>query len=555
VWARDASDPENEAFLSDVFTFDEPISVGRVQPDRGAIAGGTLVTVLGSGFGESTLVRFGSNVAKDIKVLDAHTLTCRIPKGNIGTVDVKVSRLGSEDTLEGGFSYYDPRSISGGLSGGPLTGTLNVTVLDASSGFCGLPMPLATAMLGTDPFTPFQGFTDNRGQITFSDPSLVKPQTVTVFKQGYESATVTSVNAENLTLCIARTSGDGNPTPQPGLPPSVISGRVTGFKAPRPLGPNESLEARVFIAQRSLFAGTPFLEHPPNRTGQTWQVFKEDGEYLLFTSAGLRATYAVLGVWNGQARSFEPYLMGVRRGITVSPDQPATNQDIVLDMHLDMTVPVRIDSPISFGGLPARNELYAWLNLGAEGFIPNPHNWATGSTLFSSVSSDTASLQFPNFPQFEGSNFIFMNLSAHPEGVPFSVFFRRQPGDLTQGATIGPILPTPTIVSPVGMFDGTVQWTVDPVPTPDIHHVLIYKPTLFGAVTLWSMVLPGSETQVTLPPPAVQKLRDEEAGNLLFVQIISSRSPKFAYNQWTYDTLSSEAWSSYTVAVSKDFLP
>jgi hypothetical protein len=135
------------------------------------------------------------------------------------------------------------------------------------------------------------------------------------------------------------------------------------------------------------------------------------------------------------------------------------------------------------------------------------------------------------------------------------VFFRRQPGDLTQGATIGPILPTPTIVSPVGMFDGTVQWTVDPVPTPDIHHVLIYKPTLFGAVTLWSMVLPGSETQVTLPPPAVQKLRDEEAGNLLFVQIISSRSPKFAYNQWTYDTLSSVSWSSYTVAVSKDFLP
>lgn len=558
LWVREAADPENEFVLEDVFTFDESLSVGRVQPDRGAIAGGTLVQVLGSGFGEGTLVRFGNHVAKDIKVIDSHTLTCRTPKAaGVGSVDIKVERLGQSDLLAGGFSYFDPRSISGGLSGGPLTGTLNITVLESTPGAYGLPVPLATVMLGADPYTPFQGQTDQRGQLTFSDASLVKAQTVTAFKEGFETTTVTSVNAENLTVFIARTGGDGSPgPPPPGPPPSLISGRVTGFKAPRPLGPNESLEARVFVTQGSLFAGAPF-RGPPNRQGQKWQVTQDGGEYLLATRAGVRATYAVLGVVNSQAKSFEPYLMGVRRGIATSPDSPATNQDIILDMHLDLTVPVTIDQPINIGGAPAPNQVYGWLDLGAEGFIPNPHNWGSGTGGASSITSGSATLTFPNFPQLDGANFIFMNLAVGPQGIPYSVYFRRQPGDLSKGLTIGPMLPTPAISSPDGIspFNGTIGWNVEPGPAPDIHNVLILKPTLFGNVTLWSVVLPGTENQVTLPPAALDKLRAEEPETTLFIQILSSRSPKFSYNQWTYDTLSGVSWSSFTVSVSSGFTP
>lgn len=559
VWVREAADPENEAILENSFTFDEALSMGRVQPDRGAIAGGTLVSVLGSGFGEGTIVRFGKHVAKDIKVVDVHTLTVRTPKAEgVETVEVKVERAGQSDTLQGGFSYYDPRSLSGGLSGGPLTGTLNITVLDSSPGSYGLPVQLATVLLGTDQFTPYQGLTDHRGQITFSDAALVKAQTVTAIKDGYESATVTNVNAENLTVFMARTGGDGSPAPPPpGAPPSIISGHVTGFKAPRPLGPNESLEARVFIAQGSLFAGAPY-QNPPNRQGQKWQVTKEGGEYLLATRAGLRAVYAIFGVANSQAMSFEPYLMGVKRGITVTADQPATNEDIILDMHLDVTVPVTIDGPLSIDGMPALNELYAWMDLGAEGFIPNPNNWQAGTGSGSSISSTQPMLNFPHFPQLDGSNFIFMNASYSPmSGLPQSVYFRRQPGDMTKGVTVGPMLPTNELLTPSSAqpFAGTIAWVTDPGPSADIHQVKVLKPTLFGMVTLWSIVLPGTESQVTLPPAAVAKLQQEEAGTTLYVQILSSRSPKFAYNQWTYETLSGVSWSSYTVALSDPFTP
>ena len=56
-------------------------------------------------------------------------------------------------------------------------------------------------------------------------------------------------------------------------------------------------------------------------------------------------------------------------------------------------------------------------------------------------------------------------------------------------------------------------------------------------------------------PPAVQKLRNDYAGKTMQVEILASRSPKFSYNQWTYDTLSGVTWSSFTVTDSSTFQP
>lgn len=561
VVVREPNEPDNVAVLPAAFTFEEKLAVGRVQPDRGAVAGGTLVTVLGAGFGEGTVVSIGPRKAKDVKVVDSHTLTCRTPRGELGVADVVVERLAQKDDLPGGFAYFDPRSISGGLSGGPLVGTLNVTVLDSTQGFYGAPVPQATVMLGVDPATPFQGTTDARGQITFSDPALVKAQTVTAFLKGYETATVTNVNAENLTVFIARTGGgEGNPgTPPPGPPASVISGRVSGLKAPRILVSGETLEARVFVTNTSLFQGPP-LGGLPNKSQEKWKVVKEDGEYLVYTGAGLRAVYAILGIANQGANSFTPFAMGIRRGITTSPDQPATGQDIIIDQHLDVTVPITIDGALTQAGPMGlegqNNSVYAWLDLGAEGFVPNPNNWGTGTAMQSSVGGRQSTFQFPNFPRLDGSNFIFLNESTPATFYPASYYFRRQPGALTPGVTIGPMLVPPAIVQPIGgVFTGLLKWDLGGGPPADIHNVQIIKQTLAGQVTVWSVVLPGTETQVALPPPAVQKLKLEEAGQTLLLVIYSSRSPKFAYNQWTYDSLSGVTWSSFTIALSESFTP
>ena len=275
----DAADAENDALLVDGFTFVEPLSVGRVSPDRGAIAGNTLITVLGSGFGDAMRVKFGANTARDFKFIDSHTVTCRTPKANAGVVDVRVERGTEFDVLAGGYAYFDPRSISGGLSGGPMVGTLNVTVLSADPNDYSAPVAGASVIIGTDPTTPFQGVTDYRGQITFSDDTLVKAELVTVFKDFWQSASVSNVNAENLTVFLSRTGGGepGNPGGQQGIPASMITGTVVGFKSPRPLQPTEKLEARVFVAPTSLFATPPLSVSRASRASFSRETSRSRG--------------------------------------------------------------------------------------------------------------------------------------------------------------------------------------------------------------------------------------------------------------------------------------
>jgi hypothetical protein len=458
-------------------------------------------------------------------------------------------------------------------------GTLNVTVLDATKGFEGAPVPAARVMLGNDATTPFQGFTDARGQLVFSDPSLVKAQVVTVFKDGYSSTTVTSVSAENLTVFVTRVGG-GEPSsgpPPSGPPASLISGRVTGFKAPRPLQAGERLEARVFVSVPSPFYGAPFGQEYP-RDGETWVVTQDGGNYLVATSAGLRAVYAYFGIANNSAGTFTPYLLGIHRNVPASPDTPATGRDIILDMALDVTVPLTLDQPVTYPvAVPGLHALYAWLDLGAEGFVANPYNTAaaapggpvsvpgpggTGTGQSSSITSPGTPVSFPGFPRLDGSNFLFVAHAQEPtgalSGLPFSYAFRRQPGDLSLGVTVGPLLPVPRFTAPdypSVMFDGTVSWTRESGTLPDVQEVRIVKMTMMGLVTLWQVVLPGSETTVTLPQPAVDALRTSEPTTVLFVLHYGSRSPRFGYAQWTYDALSPLGWSAYTLSLSNGFFP
>ncbi len=559
LWVRSAGDPEDEDVLPAAFLGKAPVALGRVVPDVGAIAGNTLVTVFGEGFEDGTVVFFGAARAKDIKVLDAHTLTCRIPVGEVGTVDVRVTRPGESDTLATGFSYVDPTRAAGGLSGGPLGGTLNVTVLDVVTG---QPVPLMEVMLGADSTTPLQGETDARGQVTFSDPSLVKAQVVTVSKPGFSSTTVTGVSASNLTVFVNRTSGTGMPEEGEGdgggpilVPPSMIAGRVSGFKAPRPLLPGERLEARVFIADNSLYA-TPPYRAPGDRRSEQWKVTRDGGEYRLYAVAGRRAVYAILGIVKGE--SFTPHLMGLRRNIPAAPDRPQLGMDIVLDMHLTTSAPITLEGPVlQADASVATTLLYAWLDLGAEGFVPNPYNWNTGTAPASQVLTHGEAVAFPGFPSLDGSNFLFAAHAPTTNPVGYSMTFRRQPGALADGVTIGPMLPVPRIVSPTSQtgMEERFAWLNPPGATPDLTHLTLYALTPFGSLRLWQVVLPGTENQVQLPAHLTERLRREWSETDLMITLTTSRQPRFRYEQWSYQALSTSDWTSFSTTQSGTFRP
>ncbi len=549
IHVRAASDPENEALLPAAFRYEAPLMLGQAEPAQGAIAGGTLITLRGDGFGEGTTVTLGGEPARDVQVVDAHTIICRTPPSRMGAVEIAVARGDSRATLAEGFTFFDPRG-PGGLSGAPFTGTLNVTVLDSSLGAYGAPVPGARVMLGTDPATPFLGTTDSRGQLTFSDARLAGAQMVTAFKEGYDAITVTGIRAENLTVFLRRLGSEANPGNPPVPPTAVITGRVHGFKPPRPLAPDEELEARVFVAQSSPAGGPPFAG-VGDRTGDTWKLRQDGASFRVRAQPGLRAVYAVLGVVKGS--DFEPCLLGIHRGIAASSTRVAEGKDVVLDMHLDVTAPLSLDGPISVGGAPALHEVYAWLELGSEGLIPHPANWGTGSRLFSSVTGPGPRLTFPFFPRLEGSSFLFLDLLRGTTAYPQSLLYHRQPGALAQGVTIGPMLPLATFVTPApgARFEGTLGWRTEGGATPEVQQLILSVLGPTGGPR-WTVVMPGGTTQVSMPAPALEVLRATlPAGAVLRAELISSRVPRFQYDHWTYDALSPVAWTAYALARSE----
>jgi hypothetical protein len=79
-----------------------------VAPTYGATAGGTPVTITGSGFAAGTTVMFGAAAATAVTVVDATTITAMTPAAANGWVDVVVTSPGGALlSLPGGFTYAD----------------------------------------------------------------------------------------------------------------------------------------------------------------------------------------------------------------------------------------------------------------------------------------------------------------------------------------------------------------------------------------------------------------------------------------------------------------
>jgi hypothetical protein len=195
-----------------------------VTPEKGSIAGGTFIDILGIGFEDGAQVMVGGFPATHVTFIDPTHVTARTPPGEIGTVDVEVISSVGTAKLSNGYTFYDPVSLYGGTWGEPVEISVNVTVLNGSAGG---PVPDAFVILGSDPTTAFQGFTNPNGQITFSGPDLAGPQTISVSKAGFENNSVVAFDAENVTIYLTPSAmgmGSG-----PMITPPIVKGQVFGL--------------------------------------------------------------------------------------------------------------------------------------------------------------------------------------------------------------------------------------------------------------------------------------------------------------------------------------
>ncbi len=105
--------------------------VTGVSPGNGATAGGTAVTITGTGFTGTTQVTFGGTNATGYSVVNATTITATAPAHAAGTVDVRVTTVGgtSANTGADDYLYVDPPVVSSLTpSTGPATGGTVVTI-------------------------------------------------------------------------------------------------------------------------------------------------------------------------------------------------------------------------------------------------------------------------------------------------------------------------------------------------------------------------------------------------------------------------------------------
>jgi len=125
---------------ADEFTYTVAVAptVTGISPTSGPLAGGTEVTITGTGFtGVPTTVDFGTTAATDVTVVNATTITADSPAGT-GTVDVTVTTpVGtSAKSTADQFTYVvAPAVTSLSASTGPAAGGTPVTI--TGTGFTG----------------------------------------------------------------------------------------------------------------------------------------------------------------------------------------------------------------------------------------------------------------------------------------------------------------------------------------------------------------------------------------------------------------------------------
>lgn len=527
-----------EARLDGAFRFRSPLKLLQVTPDTGAIAGNMQVTLYGSGFDSGLVAWFGEKRSAAVEVRSPHVAVVRTPRAErAGSVDVRVEQGGVSDVLRAAFGYVDPTNVLGGGSGGPMLGTLNVTVLNNTPGMGGPVEGATVAINGNQLF----GLTDSRGQVTFSDPSLLKPVTITAYKQKHATSTIARIDARNVTLFMQMNEGEGQPG-NPGPMPEVatFTGRVCGFKTPPglELGAGQRLEARVYMSARYVYALPPF-----GSRAQPLVVLNDCGSFHIATRRyGALALYAEFGISDTSVSpaTFTPLLMGIRRNVEAVPGVQVTGADIVLDMHLDVSVPVRVQPAAPPPGQVVMNQVYSYLDLGGEGAL-----------LLGQTQSLDDQFLFERHPRVSGEGIVFLNFAGTADLAsgdmypPYSFFYRRQYGDLTGGVDIGPMLAFTRVTTPAsgGAFNGTMSWSFSGGQRPDVQQLWVDQPAGLSMKPIWEVVLPGAEQTVSLPTEALGAL---EPGAFMYWTLMTARAPRFDYDRFGFQQLGINSWTSFT---------
>ena len=550
-----------------------------IEPDEGARAGGTLVEILltGDPVDDSVRVWFGDTECENQVLLTPHRIRCSTPPGRIGAVDVSV-RSASGETAEGrlapdGFSYVDPTaSAFGGFGGGPIRGTVNVTVVDSMSQ---LGLPGAQVALGGGTELVHLGVTNERGQLVLSAEELKGPIDLHVAADCFQRTSVRALDARDVTLFL-------DPSLEPrclpenqdmlegggGVVVASVGSRISGeiiFTGSEEFNANawnvvpraRDTEVRVtyvYATHSGLFGRNVSPSARPftlERLVEDSAIVGERGGYeytIAARPAGL-AVYALAGIERADTGEFVPYVMGVARNLVTSPGADLEGIDIHMDLPLDRKQQVTLANippppPIA----PREFRVRLAIDLGAEGMIRRE---STAAMLdLARATSVAEPFSFFGQPPFSGplADARYAVVSGWYSGPSY------QHLPYTEAIHLG-VAPsnTPELVDdflgipmPVEPHDGgplpddrTLRWEATGTPA-DFYIVQLVSRE---GVPLWNHIVPGDVFDVSLPDfSAFEGLADLPSGYSRWM-VRGVRVPGFEFGQFNYSQLSARRWT------------
>jgi len=350
-----------QAVLSNGFEYegDGPV-VLAVEPGMGAWAGGTRVRIYGYDLDSAEHLFFGSHEVKDLEVVSSILITATTPRvEGVGYVPVTVFGKGAS-IAQSAFFFFDPSLKWGGTWGGPIFGAVNVTVMSL-----GKPLDDAYVILGHDTHTPWQGRTDDRGQITYSEFGMSGPVTVTATKEAFTAYTVADFDARNVTVYVGLLSTPEGTSPPPGSGSKscLVRGRVLDYDKYF-LKPSW-VEGEVFVecgtSSSSLFGGTP--DPGPGA------VVDESGSFEIVTRTGQFSVLCRLMFHDPDLYKDVPLRMGATPHIKCPQPDTIEGVEVALTIETDAELWVAMDDvPSDPGGINGPNFMGGF-RLGQDGYL------------------------------------------------------------------------------------------------------------------------------------------------------------------------------------------
>jgi hypothetical protein len=311
---------------------------------------------------------------------------------------------------------------------------------------------------------------------------------------------------------------------------------------------HERQVAYVFTASGSPL-GTFYLPDPSS--GTTPMSSGQVGYgYTLVAVPGNTTLYALAGLEEdtdaGQAVRFEPFAMGIVRGVPAQPNVTTAGVDIPMTTLLDRALTTVPQPPPSGPRGPSLLSSTVAIDLGSGSYAPLPQGT---STTFLPITGNVSFVGVPALDgTLEGASYDLSATAASASGnYPLSAVTGVETTDANDPLTIGGFFDIPVLLQPPGTTWSGTHVQVQASGPIDLAVVTVSSG---NGLVQWQIVTPGTDLSFDLPDLTQVPGVDHLVHGPLVTSFAIARINGFQYGLVRSGQLDSSAWSAYAADVA-----